>query len=93
MMENKMLQDRKYEFLEGVVRNRASLEVIPFDEPVFVFRARDRHALEAIEHYACQVPNNEHRAAIEVRIADFARFAEKHPERMKEPDTDTSNGF
>lgn len=83
-----MMQDRKYVFIDGGVRNRASGEIIPADEPVFVFRARDIHAREVIEHYACQIPNDEHRAAVEVRIADFANFAAEHPDRMKEPDTE-----
>lgn len=87
-----MLQDRKYDFQNGNVINRASGDIVPPDEPVFVFRARDLHAREAIEHYACQIPNDEHRRAIEVRIADFAQFAFEHPDRMKEPDTDTKDG-
>lgn len=85
-----MLQDRKYEFRDGCIMNRASGEVIPIDEPVFVFRARDRIALGVLNFYRSQVPPGEHRQAITKRMDDFEEFAEQNPERMKEPDTDIS---
>lgn len=85
-----MVQEPKYEFIVGGVRNRASGEIIPADEPVFVFRARDIWAARAISRYADMVGDQTHREVIRQRVADFRNFAAAHPERMKEPDTDPS---
>lgn len=81
-------QEPKYLFDVGRVINRASGEVIPADEPVFIFRARDCHAAAILYEYAMVVGDEEHRAAVLDRVADFERFREHHPERMKEPDTE-----
>jgi hypothetical protein len=72
--------------------NRASEEVIPDDEPVMIFRARDRHAHEAILNYARNCENAHHAAVVMERARQFADFAEKNPERMKEPDTANFSG-
>jgi hypothetical protein len=84
-----LAQEPKYRFEGGRVINRASGEAIPLDEPVFVFRARDIWAALALSRYANQVGDQQHREAIRARVADFRNFAAEHPERMKEPDTDT----
>lgn len=80
-------QEPKYTVNGSAIVNRASGQPIPADEPVFVFRARDVHAREAIEAYACVLTPGEHRDAVVRRVADFAAFERAHPERMKEPDT------
>lgn len=81
-------QDPKYSFAAGGVWNRQSGEQIPLDEPVFVFRARDRKAVARLIEYAEQVDNPEHQRAVFERVEDFNGFAAAHPERMKEPDTE-----
>jgi hypothetical protein len=80
-------QEPKYRAEGGRIVNRASGEAIPDDEPVFIFRARDIHAQEAIEAYACVLNPGQHRDAVAQRVADFAAFSRIHPERMKYPDT------
>lgn len=82
------MQDPKYEFLAGAVRNRHTGEIIPEDEPVFLFRARDARAAKALYRYYEDLPPGEHELAVLGRYEDFRQFAENHPERMKEPDTD-----
>jgi len=84
-------QEPKYESCAGRIFNRASGQAIPDDEPVFIFRARDIHAREALEAYACVLDPGQHRDAVVQRIADFARFSADHPERMKQPDTAFQN--
>lgn len=80
--------DPKYDFRDGRVFNVASGEVIPEDEPVFVFRARDRKAIDhALIPYMLAAADPHHARAVQKRIEDFERFARNHPERMKEPDT------
>ena len=85
------MQDPKYQFVDNAVVNRRSGEVIPADEPVFVFRARDIHAVCALNEYAYMVPAGEHRQAVLGRVLEFAAFAVNHPARMKEPDTDAGS--
>lgn len=81
------LQEPKYTTNGHALVNRASGEAIPADEPVFIFRARDVHAREALEAYACVLVPGLHRDKVCERIADFARFAAANPQRMKVPDT------
>ena len=62
---------------------------IPPDEPLILFRARDRLALEALKAYraACVADgcNDYHLAGIDNRIAEFARFQILSPDAMKQP--------
>lgn len=81
------LQDPKYNFQDGRVINRGTGEAIPLDEPVMVFRARDRRVISAIEAYQLEIRNQEHFEAVQARREDFEAFAREHPDRMKEPDT------
>lgn len=67
--------------------NRVSGKAIPHDEPVFILRARDVHAVRAIEHYRGLCHDEDHKAFVAARVLQFQDFAEKHPERMKEPDS------
>lgn len=80
-------QEPKYTTDGRHIVNRASKEPIPSDEPVFIFRARDIHAREALEAYACVLPQGEHRDIVCERVADFAKFAAREADRMKAPDT------
>lgn len=84
-------QEPKYTVNGSAIVNRASGEAIPADEPVFIFRARDRHAMEALKAYANTIPlGTTHWHAVIGRHGDFEQFAADHPERMKEPDTAAS---
>ncbi len=95
-------QEPKYDAIAEVIRedgnvgvggvhtmivNRATDEPIPDDEPIFIFRARDWHAIAALKHYQWRCKDEQHRDVVEVRIADFLRFRLEHEDRMKEPDS------
>lgn len=67
--------------------NRSTGKPIPEDEPVILFRAQDRKALSALRSYHTSCEQADHRAVIGARIRAFEKFAEEHPERMKEPDS------
>jgi hypothetical protein len=62
---------------------------IPEEEPIFIFRARDWNALKGIQAYReiCIADGcNDH----QMRMADeaiqrFSKFAEEHPDQMKQP--------
>ena len=81
-------QEPKYEIdEEGRIKNRVSGEVIPDDEPVMIFRARDKNAALAIAYYKKLCADTEHKEAVNDRLHHFVDFAHNHPDRMKEPDT------
>lgn len=82
-----ILQEPKYDAVDGKLVNRATGVAIPDDEYVFVLRAKDVYARQVLALYADIVPSSEHRAAIMARHEQFVQFAKQHPERMKEPDT------
>lgn len=72
----------------GRIINRRSGEAIPDDEPVMIFRARDKNAAPMISYYAKLCSDPQHQAIVKERLHDFVDFIHTHPERMKEPDTD-----
>lgn len=80
-------QEPKYKIENGKLINRQSGDQIPDDEPVIIFRARDRHAVKVLGFYLSKVANHTHREAVFKRLQQFHVWAEDHPERMKEPDT------
>lgn len=86
-------QEPKYGIRGNRLFNRASGEVIPSDEPVFIFRARDVNAKAHIAAYGQACLSEEHRAAVASRVLDFTRFAKSHPQRMKQPDTEFTLAF
>ena len=64
---------------------------VPDDEPLFIFRARDRYAVRILMEYMHHIlgrTDDSHAAAVAQRIADFTKFASEHKDRMKIPDTD-----
>lgn len=86
-------QEPKYEIVDGKLVNRQSGEAIPDDEPVFVLRARDQRAANAIAFYLRYLEDGEHRQAVKLRQAQFDKFNKEHPERMKEPDTELTSDW
>jgi hypothetical protein len=83
-------QESKYTISGNAIVNRASGEAIPSDEPIFIFRARDRQACSILGEYAQLCENAAHREAVNERFIQFGEWADAHPERMKEPDTAVS---
>jgi len=61
-------------------------ERISDEEPVFILRARDRHALSTIRVYQSTVrPRSEEWKMLQSIIEDFAKFSELYPLRMGNP--------
>lgn len=62
---------------------------IPEDEPLILFRARDRNALAMLEAYReiCEADQctPEHIAGIRYTYNAFREFRNNQPERMKQP--------
>ena len=80
-------QEPKYGISDGRIINRQTGEPIPDDEPIFVFRAKDRLAVRILTAYFSAIEDPEHARAVAARLEDFKRFAREQPERMKDPDT------
>ncbi|MEA3242865.1 MAG: hypothetical protein U9Q19_05415 [Pseudomonadota bacterium] len=72
---------------DGRICNIATGEPIPADEPVFIFRAKDMLAEQALLYYYALVSMHDQRLAVHHRITDFKRFRQDNPELMKAPDT------
>lgn len=75
--------------IEGDQILNAAGRPIPEDEPLFLLRAKDRHALDTLEYYRTLCAQDHctdyHLQGIEDRILAFDQFRLKHPERMKQP--------
>ena len=80
-------QEPKYGIRDKRIVNRHSGEPIPDDEPIFIFRAKDRLAVRILTAYFSAIEDPEHARAVVARLEDFKRFAREHPDRMKDPDT------
>jgi hypothetical protein len=86
-------QDTKYRFERGRVVNRASGDVIPLDEPIFLFRARDNHTVTGILGYRDCLRNKTHAMAVLHVAHRFEQWMYDNKAKMKEPDTDVSVGY
>jgi hypothetical protein len=86
-------QEPKYGIRDNRLYNRASGEFIPLDEPVFIFRARDTFAANALLGYVVDLTRintkamNQHVDIVMQRLRQFQRFAIEHSDRMKQPDS------
>ena len=80
-------QDPKYGIENNALVNMATGKPIPLDEPVFMLRAKDIHAMKAILIYAELCTNDVHWAAVRKRAGEFLEFETNHKDKMKEPDT------
>lgn len=73
----------------GEIIKPSNGEILPHDEPLLLFRARDRLALKALEYYReisiADGCNAFHFSKLDADIEAFRRFAVEHPERMKQP--------
>lgn len=88
-----MAQEPKYTVNGHAIVNRATGQEIPADEPVFILRARDKHAMYAMRDYLRYLPTGTaHHAAVEARVMDFFNFKSLNMGLMKEPDTETRVG-
>lgn len=72
---------------QGQICNIATGKPIPDDEPIFILRAQDSLAHQSILLYMNTVATEQHKTAVKHRATDFYEFSQKHPDRMKSPDT------
>ena len=80
--------DPKYSVVGDQIVNLAGVP-IPEDEPLILFRARDRHAARMLHYYrdlCSQDGCTEFQMrGITNRVDAFEAFRQEHPDRMKQP--------
>lgn len=82
-------QEPKYDVTTaGRLYNRKTGDVIPDDEPVMIFRAKDAKSINAIATYLAECGDLTHRVAINRRLKDFLEYQAANPALVHEPDTD-----
>lgn len=83
------LLDGKFKIENDQIVKISNGEVIPEDEPVMLFRARDWNALGTIHDYLRRCLKDGctdyQITGIRERIAAFGSFKDEHAERMKQP--------
>lgn len=82
--------DPKYLIIGGKLCNSSTLVPIPEDEPVFIFRGKDKRAISTLKSYLCRCSDMLHVDAVVKRLDEFEAFAKANHHRMKEPDTKIS---
>lgn len=74
---------------DGYIVKTSNNQRIPEDEPVFLFRGRDRLSLPMMHIYVqlCLVDgcNDYFLGEMDEPINELTRFKNEHPERMKQP--------
>jgi hypothetical protein len=87
-------QDPKYDIENGRLVGASTGQPIPDDEPIFILRGKDVHAVDTLMAYHARVASgpqdmaaSQHCEAVRRRIHDFKQFAKDNPGRMKKPDT------
>ncbi len=80
----------------GQIVKRATGEVLPVDEPLFMFRAKAELAVDVLMEYRkiCIASNCDflHIVGVEAAINKFGDFRVNHPERMKKPGKPENTG-
>ncbi len=79
------MHERKYKIMDNKIVKRSNQAPIPDDEPLFIFRAKDRKAISALVAYNMILDNLEQKESVTKSINDFRAFAEKNPDLMDEP--------
>lgn len=85
-------QDPKYGIQDSRLINMTTGEPIPHDEPVFIFRAKDKKMLAALNSYLIQCENETHASAVEQRIVAIESWQARNLDKLKEPDSSYHTG-
>lgn len=79
------MHERKYEIKNNQLVKRSDGALVPENEPLFIFRAKDRKALAALLAYNMILDHLPQKAAVTKSIEDFRKFALNNPDKMSEP--------
>lgn len=70
----------------GKLMNRHTGYAIPDQEPIFIFRAKDKLLPAVLEFYLSQLPEGEHKDEVEQRLRAVRGFQEGYRDRVRMPD-------
>lgn len=73
----------------GFKNSDRCLDKVADDEPIFVLRAQDANAVEAIQHWwsmSRESLTDEHKNEVSDCIVRFEQWQAAHPDRVKAPD-------
>jgi hypothetical protein len=89
--------DRKYRIEGGWIRKISTGEFLPEDEPLIIFRAKDKLSVPMMLAYAelCRAAGCD-AGQLELlyrRIADFLAWQKDHPELMKIPSSEPGDRY
>jgi len=79
------MHERKYEIKDNRIVKRSNQVPIPDEEPLFIFRAKDRKALAALLAYSMILDDLAQKEAVMKSVNDFREFQEQNPDKMAEP--------
>jgi len=79
------MHERKYKIKDGRLVKKSNEVPIPENEPLFIFRAKDKKALSALVAYNMILDRLDQKESVTKSINDFRDFQEKNPELMQEP--------
>jgi len=81
-----MIKNNIYTIQNNCLVQKNTNEIIPEDEPIFIFRARDRSALCLLVSFKMLLPINafETRNFVQKIIDAFCEYKEQHPEKMQD---------
>ena len=79
------MHERKYQIQDNRLVKRSNQVPVPDDEPVFIFRAKDRKALPILLAYLLILDNLDQKEEVTKSVNDFRAFQEMYPEKMAEP--------
>ena len=71
-------QDPKYGIRDNRLVNMETGKPIPTNEPVFMFRAKGKHAADILSLYGSGSKVKSHKEAVFKRARDFSKFRDAH---------------
>lgn len=84
-MKGIKMHERKYQIIDNKLVKRSNQVPVPDNEPLFIFRAKDRKALATLVAYNMILDNLDQKAEVTKSINDFRAYQEMNPDKMAEP--------
>lgn len=79
---------KKYKAVDGMVVNRTTGKPIPDDEPLMLFRAKDKRTIKMLCGYISECEDKHHQLIGARRLVNFLQYQVDNPDLVSEPDTD-----
>lgn len=77
--------EHRYVPVDNKLVNTVTGEEIPKDEPVFILRAKDAHALTVLMQYSARCTEEQQRTDMAELMGSFVKWRMKHDNKVKEP--------